>query len=179
MRERARPSGRTPNRSSTVPSVRSTWRNVEAEARRDPVVPRHRIPLRPAADGTEGGPSASLHRGRTTGKDHVSLSGTLFLGRNRCSGWRDVSVAVTGGRTYRPRMPAPQHAPAPSSGPSVRVRLVRHGETVGYATDAGLTSRGRRQVSRAAHHLAGSLYAARQVALVHSPRARAIETARA
>jgi broad specificity phosphatase PhoE len=57
------------------------------------------------------------------------------------------------------------------------VHLVRHGETVEYRTDTGLTPLGRRQAVAAGRCLAARIGAGEYVTIVHSPRARTRETA--
>lgn len=70
-----------------------------------------------------------------------------------------------------------QHPEPPDTGCRPVVHLLRHGETVGYRTDTGLTVLGRRQALAAGRRLAGRLVAGDRVRIVHSPRARTRETA--
>ena len=61
---------------------------------------------------------------------------------------------------------------------STDVRLIRHGQTQGYVTDAALTDRGRWQAHRKGQDLARSLSPGTTVKLLFAPTPRAEETAR-
>ncbi len=60
---------------------------------------------------------------------------------------------------------------------STDVRLIRHGQTQGYATDAALTPMGRWQAHRKGQDLARGITEGVSVRLLHAPTARARETA--
>jgi broad specificity phosphatase PhoE len=60
---------------------------------------------------------------------------------------------------------------------AIDVRLIRHGQTQGYATDAALTALGRWQSHRKGQDLAKGLKEGDYVRIVHAPTARAHETA--
>ncbi|MEO0321469.1 MAG: hypothetical protein AAF447_00790 [Myxococcota bacterium] len=62
---------------------------------------------------------------------------------------------------------------------SVDVRLIRHGQTQGYATNAGLSALGRWQAHRKGQNLARGIKAGMRVRFPHAPTARAEETAHA
>lgn len=61
---------------------------------------------------------------------------------------------------------------------STDVRLIRHGQTQGYATDAALTPLGRWQAHRKGQDLARGITEGTHVRLLHAPTARALETAK-
>ncbi|PXY27665.1 hypothetical protein BAY60_14790 [Prauserella muralis] len=59
----------------------------------------------------------------------------------------------------------------------VEIRLIRHGQTIGYHADLGLTDLGRQQAAAKAAELAGTLRPGEPVRIVHAPLVRAAETA--
>lgn len=59
----------------------------------------------------------------------------------------------------------------------VEVRLIRHGQTLGYQADLGLTDLGRQQAAAKAVELAGTLRPGEPVRILHAPLVRAAETA--
>jgi len=61
---------------------------------------------------------------------------------------------------------------------SIDVRLIRHGETQGYGTNAGLTELGKWQSHRKGQNLARGIKDGSQVVLVNADTARAKETAK-
>lgn len=80
--------------------------------------------------------------------------------------------------TVSPRELGP--APEPVSrryGDSVDVRLLRHGQTQGYTTDAGLSPLGRWQAHRRGQELARGMKPGMTIRFVHAKTARARETA--
>ncbi len=83
-------------------------------------------------------------------------------------------MEFVGASSYRAAM---DRFPPGPAGRRVAVHLVRHGETIGYSTDAGLTPKGREQAERRAIELLGEFEPGSDVAIVHSPRARASESA--
>lgn len=62
---------------------------------------------------------------------------------------------------------------------AVVLHLVRHGETTGYASDLGLTARGRQQALDTGRELAATLPEGQPVRVLHAPTRRADETAAA
>jgi broad specificity phosphatase PhoE len=60
---------------------------------------------------------------------------------------------------------------------STDVRLIRHGQTQGYVTDAALTDMGRWQAHRKGQDLAKGVRAGMTVRILHAPTPRATETA--
>ena len=62
-------------------------------------------------------------------------------------------------------------------GDSVDVRLLRHGQTQGYSTDAGLSPLGRWQAHRRGQELARGMKSGMTIRFVHAQTARAMETA--
>lgn len=60
---------------------------------------------------------------------------------------------------------------------STDVRLIRHGQTQGYVTDAALTDTGRWQAHRKGQDLAKGLSSGVTVRMLHAPTPRAAETA--
>ena len=65
----------------------------------------------------------------------------------------------------------------PTPGAGLTVHLVRHGETVGYDADLGLTDVGRAQADATGRALAEQLSTAGLVHVLHAPTRRARETA--
>ncbi len=62
-------------------------------------------------------------------------------------------------------------------GESVDVRLLRHGQTQGYSTDAGLSPLGRWQAHRRGQELSRGMKPGMRIRFVHAQTARATETA--
>ena len=62
-------------------------------------------------------------------------------------------------------------------GGSIDVRLIRHGQTQGYSTDAGLSALGRWQAHRRGQDLARGVKPGMTIRFPHAPTARAAETA--
>lgn len=109
-------------------------------------------------------------RARQTGLAQPSAPPVTVVGPDQ-QGWTEAWL-----RTVRTKeiVPPPEARP---KGRWLDIHVVRHAETQGYSTDAGLTPLGRWQARRRGHDLSKGLAEGETVRIVCAPTARATETA--
>lgn len=129
----------------------------------------------PNADGHD---PLYLRSFRSRQKERAELAGDGGSGDD--GGSTDASSAERWTAAWLETVRSKEIVAPPEARPEGRwseIHVIRHGETQGYATDAGLTPLGKWQSRRRGHDLSKSIGEGERVRVVHAPSARAAETA--